>query len=51
MPSDNIRLLKISPDEAEFRDSPDSVIPCVKMAAAAVSGTRANPGDNPKMSM
>ena len=34
----NIRVLKITPDDAEFWDSPGSVISYVKMAAAAVTG-------------
>ena len=47
----NIRVLKISPDDAEFWDSPGSIISYVKMAAAAISGTRPNLGDNRKVSM
>jgi general stress protein 26 len=47
----NIRVLKITPDDAEFWDSPGSVISYVKMAAAAVSGTRPDLGDNRKVSM
>ena len=47
----NIRILKVSPDEAEFWDSPGSVISYVKMAAAAVSGTRPQIGENRKVSM
>jgi general stress protein 26 len=47
----NIRVLKITPDEAEFWDSPGTVISYVKMAAAAATGTRPNIGDNRKVSM
>jgi general stress protein 26 len=47
----NIRVLKIMPDDAEYWDSPGSVISYVKMAAAAVSGTRPDLGDNRKVSM
>ena len=47
----NIRVLKISPDDAEFWDSPGSIISYVKMAAAAVTGTRPDLGDNRKVSM
>ena len=47
----NIRVLKITPDDAEFWDSPGSVISYVKMAAAAVTGTRPEIGDNRKVSM
>ena len=47
----NIRVLKITPDDAEFWDSPGTVISYVKMAAAAVSNTRPEIGDNRKVSM
>ena len=47
----NIRVLKFTPDDAEFWDSPGSVISYVKMAAAAVTGTRPDIGENRKVSM
>ena len=47
----NIRVLKITPDDAEFWDLPGSVISYVKMAAAAVTGTRPDLGDNRKVAM
>ena len=47
----NIRVLKITPDDAEFWDSPGTVISYVKMAAAAVTGTRPDIGTNRKVSM
>ena len=47
----NIRVLKITPDDAEFWDSPGSVVSYVKMAAAAVTGTRPDLGDNRKVAM
>jgi general stress protein 26 len=47
----NIRVLKITPDDAEFWDSPGSVISYVKMAAAAVTGSRPDIGDNRKIAM
>jgi general stress protein 26 len=47
----NIRVLKVTPDDAEFWDSPGTVISYVKMAAAAVSGTRPDIGVNRKVSM
>jgi len=47
----NIRVLKITPDDAEFWDSPGTVISYVKMAAAAVTNTRPEIGDNRKVSM
>jgi len=43
--------LKITPEDAEFWDSPGSVISYVRMAAAAVSGTRPDLGDNRKVAM
>jgi general stress protein 26 len=47
----NIRVLKITPDDAEFWDSPGAVISYVKMAAAAISGKRPDIGENRKVSM
>jgi general stress protein 26 len=47
----NIRVLRVTPDDAEFWDSPGSVISYVKMAAAAVTGTRPDLGDNRKVAM
>lgn len=47
----NIRVLKITPDDAEFWDSPGTVISYVKMAAAAVTNTRPDLGDNRKVQM
>jgi general stress protein 26 len=47
----NIRVLKIAPDDAEFWDSPGTVVSYVKMAAAAVTGTRPEMGDNRKVAM
>jgi general stress protein 26 len=47
----NIRVLKIIPEEAEFWDSPGTVISYVKMAAAAVTGSRPDLGDNRKVAI
>ena len=47
----NIRVLTITPDDAEFWDLPGTVISYVKMAAAAVTGTRPEIGDNRKVAM
>ena len=47
----DIRVLKITPRDAEFWDSPGSVISYVKMAAAVVTGNRPNIGDNRKVAM
>ncbi|MGA7804466.1 pyridoxamine 5'-phosphate oxidase family protein [Bradyrhizobium sp.] len=47
----NIRVLKVMPEEAEFWDSPGTVIAYVKMAAAAVTGSRPDLGDNRKVAI
>jgi hypothetical protein len=38
-------------DDAEFRDSPGSVISYVRMATAAVTGTRPDLGDSRKVAL
>ncbi|MBS0528617.1 MAG: pyridoxamine 5'-phosphate oxidase family protein [Proteobacteria bacterium] len=47
----NIRVLKITPHDAEFWDTPGSVISYVKMAAAAVTGMRPDIGTNRKVAI
>ena len=47
----DIRVLKITPEEAEFWDSPGRLVAYTKMAAAAVMGTRPDVGDNRKVAM
>ena len=47
----NIRVLKITPEDAEYWDSPGSVISYAKMAVAAATGTRPEIGDNRKVAM
>ena len=47
----NIRVLKVTPDDAEYWDSPGTIVSYVKMAAAAVTGTRPDIGENRKVSM
>ena len=47
----NIRVLKFTPDDAEFWDSPGTVISYVKMAAAAVTGSRPDLGTNRKVAI
>jgi general stress protein 26 len=47
----NIRVLKVTPDDAEYWDSPGTVVSYAKMAAAAVTGTRPDIGENRKVSM
>ena len=47
----NIRVLKITPEDAEFWDSPGTLTSYVKMAAAAITGARPDLGDNRKVAM
>jgi general stress protein 26 len=47
----NIRVLKVTPQEAEYWDSPGTTVSYVKMAAAALTGTRPDMGDNRKVAM
>ncbi len=47
----NIRLLKITPIDAQYWDAPRSAIAYVKMATAALTGTRPNMGENRKVTM
>lgn len=47
----NIRVLKFAPDEAEFWDSPGTVISYVKMATAAMTGSRPDIGTNRKVAI
>jgi general stress protein 26 len=47
----SIRVLKVMPLDAEYWDSPGTTISYVKMAAAAVTGTRPDMGDNRKVAM
>jgi general stress protein 26 len=47
----NIRVLKVVPRDAEYWDSPGTVMSYVKMFAAAATGTRPAMGENRKVSM
>lgn len=47
----SIRVLKITPSSAEYWDSPGTVISYIKMAAAAVSNTRPDMGENARVDM
>lgn len=47
----SIRILKVTPSFAEYWDSPGTVISYIKMAAAAVSNTRPDMGENAKVEM
>lgn len=47
----NIRVLKFVPEEAEFWDSPGTVISYVKMATAVMTGSRPDIGTNRKVAI
>ncbi len=47
----NIRVLKVTPQEAEFWDAPGKTMAYIKMAAATASGKRPDMGDNRKVAM
>ncbi len=47
----NIRILAVTPEDAEFWDSPGTAVSYIKMAAAAVTGTRPNMGKNEKVAL
>lgn len=47
----NIRVLKVTPDDAQYWDSPGTVVSYVKMAAAALTGGRPDIGENRKVRM
>ncbi|NOV21773.1 general stress protein [Ensifer adhaerens] len=47
----SIRVLKVTPDFAEYWDSPGTIVSYIKMAAAAVSHVRTDMGDNAKVTM
>jgi general stress protein 26 len=47
----NIRVFKVTPQDAQYWDSPGATIAYVKMAAAAMTGTRPNMGENRKVAM
>jgi general stress protein 26 len=47
----SILVLKVTPSFAEYWDSPGTIISYIKMAAAAVSSSRPDMGDNAKVEM
>ncbi len=47
----SIRILKVTPSFAEYWDSPGTIISYVKMAAAAVSHTKPDMGENAKVKL
>ena len=46
-----IRLLRVSPDDAQYWDNPGTVRSYIRMAAAAVSDSRPALGDNAKVEL
>lgn len=47
----NVRLLRFSPEQAEYWDGPNSIVAGLKMAIASARDTRPDMGDNAKVSM
>jgi general stress protein 26 len=47
----SIRLLKVAPKDAQYWDSPRTVVAYIKMMAAAVTDTRPAMGDSAKVRM
>ncbi|MBS3650855.1 pyridoxamine 5'-phosphate oxidase family protein [Pseudaminobacter sp. 19-2017] len=47
----SIRLLKVVPKDAQYWDSPGTVVSYVKMLAAAIGDSRPDMGDNAKVRM
>lgn len=47
----SIRILKVTPSFAEYWDSPGTILSYVKMAAAAVSHTKPDMGENAKVKL
>jgi general stress protein 26 len=47
----NIRILKVTPSFAEYWDSPDAVVNYIEMAAATLTGSEPEIGENRKVRM
>lgn len=47
----NIRVLRVRPSTAEFWDSPGKIVTSVKMAAAALTGSKPKLGENRKVAL
>lgn len=47
----SIRVLKVTPKDAQYWDSPGTAVSYVKMMAAAVSGSKPDMGDNAKVDL
>lgn len=46
-----IRVLKVTPSFAEYWDSPGTIISCIKMAAATISNSKPDMGENAKVEL
>ena len=47
----NIRVLKVTPIEAEYWDSPGTIVSNIKMAVAAATGSKPDLGTNRKVAV
>ena len=47
----NIRLLRVTPNDAEFWDGPGKIVGTIKMVAAAATNSRPDYGTNRKVAM
>ncbi|GIL00569.1 MAG: general stress protein [Alphaproteobacteria bacterium] len=47
----NIRVLAVTPHDAEYWDGPGTIVSTINMAAAAATGTRPDLGENRKVAM
>ena len=47
----SIRVLKVTPKDAQYWDSPGTVVSYVKMLAAAMTGSRSAMGDSAKVKL
>jgi Pyridoxamine 5'-phosphate oxidase like len=47
----NVRLIKFTPEEAEYWDAPGNVVSDVKMAFALATGIHPDPGDHEKVAL
>lgn len=47
----SIRILKVTPSSAEYWDSPGTIVSYIKMAAAAISSSRPDMGENAEVKL
>ena len=47
----NIRLLRVTPVDAQYWDAPGATVAYVKMVTAALTGSRPSMGENRKVKM